>query len=48
MKTVLENNYQQMVARDQRLGRIFPNMPKPAFKGGKKLKELLCRAKLPL
>ena len=47
LKTVLENNYQQMVARDQRLGRIFTNMPKPAFKRGKNIKELLCRAKLP-
>ena len=44
---MLENNYKQMVARDQRLGRIFPNMPKAAFKRGKNIKELLCRAKLP-
>ena len=35
------------MARDQRLRRIFPNMPQPAFKRGKHLKELLCRAKLP-
>ena len=33
--------------RDQRLGRLFPNVPKPAFKRGKNIKELLCRAKLP-
>ena len=33
--------------RDQRLGRLFPKVPKPAFKRGKNIKELLCRAKLP-
>ena len=47
LAAVLENNYQQMVARDQRLGRIFPNKPKPAFRRGKNIKELLCKAKLP-
>ena len=47
LSTVLQTNYNQMVARDQRLGRIFPNPPRPAFKRGKNLRELLCRAKLP-
>ena len=47
LAAVLETNYQQMVARDQRLGRTFPNTPKPAFRRGKNIKELLCRAKLP-
>jgi hypothetical protein len=44
---VLRANYEQMVARDQRLGRIFPNPPRPGFKRGKNVKELLCRARLP-
>ena len=47
LSAVLQNNYQQMVGKDQRLGRIFPNVPKPAFRRGKNIKELLCRAKLP-
>ena len=38
---ILNNNYQQMVGRDQRLGRTFPKVPKPAFKRGKTIKELL-------
>ena len=36
LSAVLQNNYQQMVGKNQCLGRIFPNVPK----------ELLCRAKL--
>ena len=36
-----------MVAQDQRLGRIFPNPPRPGFKRVKNIKELLCRAKVP-
>ena len=44
---ILRNNYEQMVNRDQRLGRTFPKVPKPAFKRGKTIKEMLCRAKLP-
>ena len=47
LATVLEANYQQMVGRDQRLGRIFPKVPKPAYRRGKNIKELLCRARLP-
>ena len=44
---VLKSNYEQMVARDRRLGRTFPNPPRPGFKRGKNVKELLCRARLP-
>ena len=47
LASVLENNYQQMVSKDQRLGRIFPKPPKPTYKRGKNIKELLCRAKVP-
>ena len=45
--TVLEANYQQMVGKDQRLARIFPRSPRPAYKRGKNIKELLCCARLP-
>ena len=44
---ILKNNYQQMVSRDQRLKNMFPKVPKPAFRRGKTIKEMLCRAKLP-
>ena len=44
---ILDDNYHQMVARDRRMGRIFPNPPRPTYKRGKNIKELLCRAKLP-
>ena len=47
LSSILEANYREMVDRDQRLGRLFPKVPKPAFKRGKNIKELLCRAKLP-
>ena len=47
LAAVLENNYQQMVNKDQRLGRIFPKPPKPTYRRGKNIKELLCRAKVP-
>jgi hypothetical protein len=45
--SILENNYQQMVAQDQRLGRTFPKVPRPVYKRGKSLQDILCRAKLP-
>ena len=47
LASVLETNYQQMVGRDQRLARIFQKPPRPAFKRGKNIRELLCRARLP-
>lgn len=47
LREVLEENYKQMVDRDQRLKVSFPKIPRPTFKRGKNIKELLCRAKLP-
>jgi hypothetical protein len=44
---ILEENYQQMVAQDQRLGRTFPKVPRPVYRRGKSLQDILCRAKLP-
>ena len=44
--SVLKGNYKQMVMRNQRLGRIFREPPRPGFKRDKNLKELLCRARL--
>ena len=41
LATVLDTNYQQMVASDQRLVRIFPNIHKTALKRGKNIKDLL-------
>ena len=32
---ILERNYQEMVTRDQRLGKIFPKIQRPAFKRGR-------------
>ena len=47
LASILKSNHQEMINRDQRMGRAFPNQPRPAFKRGKNIKELLCRAKLP-
>jgi hypothetical protein len=44
---VLKSNHESMVAQDQRLGRVFPRVPKPVYRRGRNLKEILCRAKLP-
>ena len=43
----LRSNYDQMVRQDQRLGRTFPKVPRPVYRRGKSLKDMLCRAKLP-
>ena len=45
--SVLKNNYEQMVRQDLRLGRTFPKIPRPVYRGGKNLKDILCRAKFP-
>ena len=45
-KEALENNYRQMIEEDQRMKTYFPVAPKPTFKRGTNIKELLCRAKL--
>ena len=42
---ILEDNHNQMVAMDQRLGKIFPKPPRAAFKQGKNIQDLLCRAR---
>ena len=43
----MEEKYTQMIDRDQRLKKNFPKIPRPTFKRGKNIMELLCRAKLP-
>ena len=47
MAGILDSNFKEMVSRDQRLGRVFTKVPRPAFRRGKTIKELLCRARLP-
>ena len=44
---ILTANYDQMAVRDQRLRKIFPKPPKPAYTRGRNIKEMLCRARLP-
>ena len=36
-----------MVRQDLRMGRTFPKVPRPVYRRGKNLKDMLCRAKLP-
>ena len=48
MSGIIGECYRQMVERDQRMGRAFPKVPRPTFRRGKDIKELLCRAKLHL
>ena len=45
--TILQGNYEQMVRQDLRMGRTFPKAPRPAYRRGKSLKDILCQAKLP-
>lgn len=44
---ILKSNYESMLSQDQRLGRVFPRVPKPVYRRGGNLKEILCRTKLP-
>ena len=44
---ILENNYEAACARDSRFRVLFPKPPKPTFRKGRNLKQLLIRAKLP-
>ena len=44
---ILENNYEAACARDARFRVLFPKPPKPTFRKGRNLKQLLIRAKLP-
>ena len=44
---ILKNNYEAACVRDSRFKTLFPKVPKPVFKRGKSLKQLLVKAKLP-
>ena len=47
VRDILESNYMGMVARDKRMGKTFPSIPRPTFAKGKSIQNMLCRAKLP-
>ena len=47
VRKILESNYMGMVARDKRMDKIFPCIPRPTFAKGKSIQNILCRAKLP-
>ena len=44
---ILRSNYNQACARDTRMKTLFKNPPKPTFKKGTNVKQLLVKAKLP-
>ena len=47
LATILKNNYEAATARDARFPTMFPKVPKPVFKKGTNIKQLLCRSKVP-
>ena len=47
LRGIMEDSYMAACTRDIRMKRWFPNMPKPAFRRGKTLREELVRSKLP-
>ena len=47
LATILKNNYDAATARDARFPTMFPKVPKPVYKKGTNIKQLLCRSKLP-
>merc|ERR1719234_1559349 len=47
LRGVMEDSFVAAGTRDIRMRRWFPNMPKPAFRRGKTLREELVRSKLP-
>jgi hypothetical protein len=47
LSTILRNNYEAAAARDTRFTQTFPKVPKPVYRKGTNVKQLLCRAKLP-
>ena len=47
LKQVLKSNYEAACSRDSRFKAMFPTCPKPVFKRGTNVKQLLCKAKLP-
>ena len=44
---ILRNNHEAACSRDSRFRQLFPKAPKPVFRRGKNLKQILCKAKLP-
>ena len=44
---ILKNNFEGASARDSRFSRLFGKPPRPCFRKGKNLKQILVRAKLP-
>ena len=44
---ILKNNYEGACQRDARFRALFPKVPKPTFKKGKNIKQMLVKAKLP-
>jgi hypothetical protein len=47
LATILKNNYEAAAARDTRFSLIFRKVPKPVYRKGTNVKQLLCRAKPP-
>ena len=47
LATILKSNYEAATARDARFPTMFPKVPKPVFKKGTNIKQLLCRSKVP-
>ena len=47
VRKILESNYMGMVARDKRMDKIFPCIPRPNFAKGKSIQNIPCKAKLP-
>ena len=43
---ILRRHYDGMVRRDRRMKQVFPQTPRPVFKRGKNIKDLVTRAKL--
>ncbi len=44
---ILRSHYEGMIRRDRRLKEVFPDSPRPVFKRGPNIKDLLTRAKVP-
>ena len=47
LATILKNNYEAAAARDTRFTKFFSKVPRPVYRKGTNIKQLLCRAKLP-
>ena len=44
--SILRDNHQSMVSKDNRMGRVFPRPPRAVFERDKNLKDILTRSKL--